>query len=254
MKIAVAGGTGAVGRQVVREIEGREHQAVVLARSRGVDLITGAGLDQALEGVGAVIDVSNTSTTRRTTAVGFFEAVTRTLQSAEQRAGVGHHVALSIVGIDKVPLGYYAGKLRQEQLCLEAAAVPATVLRATQFHEFPAQLLARVPAALPVVPVPVMRSQTVAAREVAEALVSAALAEPAGRLPDLAGPQIEDMGELVRRVLSAQGRRRRVLAIRVPGRAGRGMADGSLIPAEDGPRGTLTFDAWLQTEEAREWL
>jgi uncharacterized protein YbjT (DUF2867 family) len=99
-----------------------------------------------------------------------------------------------------------------------------------------------------------MRSQTVAAREVAASLVSAALASPAGRLPDLAGPQIEDMGELVRRVLQAQGRRRRVLPLRLPGRAGRGMADGSLIPGEDGPRGTLSFETWLASEDAREWL
>ncbi len=255
MKIAIAGGTGVVGRHVVRELQAAGHQTVVLARSCGVDLTTGAGLDEALRDVGAVIDVSNTNTTRRGAAVAFFAAVTSKLLSAEARAGVGHHVALSIVGIDMVPLGYYQGKLRQEELCLASGVVPATtVLRATQLHEFPAQLLARMPAGLPIVPVPTMRSQTVAAREVAAALVAVAPARPAGRLPDLAGPQIEDMADLVRRVLQARRRRARVLALRLPGRAGRGMADGSLIPSAPGPRGTLTFDAWLAGEDAREWL
>jgi uncharacterized protein YbjT (DUF2867 family) len=154
-----------------------------------------------------------------------------------------------------VPLGYYQGKLHQEQLCLDTNdAVPATILRATQFHEFPAQLLARMPAGLPIVPVPVMRAQTVAAHEVAEALVSAALAPPAGRLPDLAGPQVERMDALVSRVLHARGRHAFVLPLPLPGRAGRAMAGGSLIPQADGPRGTQTFDAWLASDDAREWL
>lgn len=254
MKIAIAGGTGVVGRHVVRELQAGGHEAVVLARSRGVDLTTGTGIEQALKGVDAVIDVSNTNTTRRSAAIAFFTAATSNLLGAEAQVGVGHHVALSIVGIDRVPLGYYQGKLRQEQLCLAEGPVPATILRATQFHEFPAQLLARMPAGLPLVPVPTMRSQTVAAREVAAALAAAALAPPAGRLPDLAGPQIEDMADLVRRMLQARRRRARVLPLRLPGRTASGMADGSLIPSAPGPRGTVTFDDWLAGEDAREWL
>ncbi|HEX3616894.1 MAG TPA: NAD-dependent epimerase/dehydratase family protein [Solirubrobacteraceae bacterium] len=255
MRIAVAGGTGVVGGHVVRELEAQGHDAVVLARSLGVDLTTGAGLDDALNGVGAVIDVSNTPASRSEAATAFFAAVTTNLQRAEASAGVAHHVALSIVGIDRVPIGYYEGKLRQEQLCLDSnAAVPATILRATQFHEFSGQLLASIPSRLPLVPAPVMRTQTVAAREVAQALVAAALAAPAGRLPDLAGPEKANLSQLVRRLLRARGRRSLVLPLRVPGRAGRAMADGSLIPRADGPRGTQTFEAWLASDDAREWI
>ena len=127
------------------------------------------------------------------------------------------------------------------------------MLRATQFHEFPAQLLERMPRS-PVVPVPRMWSQPVAAREVAGALVEAALDQPAGRLPDLAGPRVERMEDLVRQLLKARGRRRLILPIRVPGKAGRAMAEGSLIATRNGLRGNLTFDQWLASEDGREAL
>jgi uncharacterized protein YbjT (DUF2867 family) len=249
MKIAVAGGTGVVGRHVVLELETGGHEPVVLSRSRGVDLTTGSGLDEALAGVDAVIDVSNTTALSRRAAVAFFGAVTGRLLAAEERAGAGHHVALSIVGIDRVPLGYYQGKLRQEELCL-AGRVPATVLRATQFHEFPAQLLERARNS-PVMPVPRMWAQTVAAREVASALITAALDRPAGRLPDLAGPRVEHMEDLVRQLLQARGRRRLIVPVRLPGRAGTAVAEGGLLPTDDGPRGTLTFDEWLASDDAK---
>ncbi len=247
MKIAVAGGTGVVGRHVVLELEAQGHEPVVLSRSRGVDLTTGNGVD--LTGVGAVIDVINTNALTQRAAVAFFTAETGTLLSAEERAGVGHHVTLSIVGIDRVPLGYYRAKLHQEELCL-AGRVPATILRTTQFHEFPAQLLGRIRNS-PVVPVPRMWSQTVAAREVAVALVAAALARPAGRLPDMAGPRVERMEDLVRQLLRVRGRHGVIVPIRVPGRSGKAMAEGALLPTEDGPRGTQTFDQWLASDDAK---
>ena len=137
-------------------------------------------------------------------SVRFFETATRHLLDAEQRAGAAHHVALSIVGIDRVRLGYYRGKLRQEEV-ISAGSVPWTVLRATQFHEFPAQTAARVPG--PLVPAPRMRTQTVAAREVAAELVRLATGEPVGRAPDIAGPEIAYLPDLLRRFLRARGGR-----------------------------------------------
>ncbi len=243
MRVAVAGGTGLIGRMVVDVLRSHGDTAVVLARSVGVDLLTGDGLDQALAGVEAVVDVSNVVTTRRTTAVGFFGTATRTLLAGDRRADVQHHVVLSIVGVDRIPWGYYQGKRHQEQLALEGP-VPATVLRATQFHEFADQLLQR---GGPVTVVPKMLSRPVAAREVASALVALTRARPQGLAPELAGPEELRMPEMVRRLARARGVRRPILAVRLPGQAGRAMAGGGLLPGSDGPRGTQTFTEWLST-------
>lgn len=242
-RIAVAGGTGVVGREVVSAVESAGHDPVVLSRSTGVDVLAGGrGLTAALEGVDAVIDVLNAATTSRARSERFFETTTRHLLEAERAAGVGHHVVLSIVGIDRVDFGYYVGKRRQEEVAL-AGDVPVSILRATQFHEFAGQLLDRMRG--PVVLVPKMLSQPVAAREVADALVSLALGTPAGRAPDLAGPEVLAMPDLVRRVRNARGSRRAVLSVRLPGKVGKAMTDGGLLPLEDGPRGTRTFADWL---------
>jgi uncharacterized protein YbjT (DUF2867 family) len=242
MKIAVAGGTGWVGTFVVDAVRASGHQPLVLARSTGVDLTTGSGLDDALYGASALIDVSNVTTTSKAKSVAFFEASTENLIAAGQRAGVSHHVALSIVGIDRVDLGYYEGKRRQEALVL-SGGVPASVLRATQFHEFAAQMLER--SGGPFAPVPRMRSQPIAAREVAWALVELAAREPVGLAPELAGPEQHEMPDLVRQLLRARGSHRIVVPVRLPGAAGKAMATGGLLPTGPGPRGRQTFAQWL---------
>jgi uncharacterized protein YbjT (DUF2867 family) len=239
-RIAVAGGTGVVGVHVVEAVRALGHEPVVLSRSHGVDVTSGSGLPEALAGVDAVVDVTNVTTLSRSTSVGFFETATTHLLAAEKAAGVRHHVALSIVGIDRVGLPYYIGKRRQEEIAL---AVPTTsVLRATQFHEFAGQLIDR---GGPVTVVPKMRSQPIAAREVGVALAELALAEPAGLLPDLAGPEQHWMHDLVRRVRDARGSRRPVMSFRLPGKVGAGLAGGGLLPRGDGPRGRETFEEWL---------
>ena len=240
MRIAVAGGTGVVGRHVVDVARERGHDVVVLSRSEGVDLTTGSGLAERLDGVQAVIDTSNQTSQKRAESEAFFGGVTRTLLSAEAVAGVRHHVVLSIVGIDDVDSGYYAGKRLQERVIAEGT-VPWSVLRATQFHEFAEQALHFVRVG-PFSLVPRMLSQPVAAREVGAALVDLAEGEPVGRAPDLAGPEQLQMVDLARKV--ARGRRR-VVGVRVPGAAGKAMRSGALVPRTDGPRGTVTFDAWL---------
>ncbi|WP_329459751.1 SDR family oxidoreductase [Streptomyces sp. NBC_01497] len=241
MRIAVAGGTGWAGRLVVDAVVAAGHEPRVLARSRGVDLTTGRGLEAALDGVSRVIDASNVTTTSRAKSVAFFEAAAGHLLPALESAGVEHHVVLSIVGIDRVGFGYYQGKLRQEERVRESR-VPYTVLRTTQFHEFAAQMLAR---GGPLAVVPRMRCRPVAAREVADTLVRLVLAEPAGHAPELAGPEVREMVAMVRQLQRARGGRRPVLPVSLPGAVGKAMAGGGLLPLGDSARGTCTFDEWV---------
>ncbi|GIE88882.1 3-beta hydroxysteroid dehydrogenase [Actinoplanes regularis] len=242
MRMVVAGGTGLVGKLVVEEARKAGHEVVVISRSRGVDLTTGAGLDEALRGADVVIDVSNIETLSGKKATGFFETVTRNLRAAEERAGVKHHVLLSIIGVDRVEWGYYQAKLNQERVAL-AGPVPATVLRAAQFHEFALQSLTRMGG--PIAVVPSMLSQPVAAREVAAELVRLAAGDPVGMAPEIAGPEPLRMADLVRKVSRRCGPRKWVLGFPMPGRAGRAMATGGNLPTGPGLRGRQTFDEWL---------
>ncbi|BDZ54012.1 SDR family oxidoreductase [Agromyces marinus] len=248
MKIAIAGGTGTVGRHAVDVAREHGHEVVVLARARGVDLTTGAGLPEALRGVDAVIDVGNLASTSAKTATAFFTATTRNLVDAELAAGVGHHVALSIVGVDRAPYGYYAAKLAQEQL-VESGRVPWTILRATQFHEFAEQLLhaltmGRIHLA------PKARIRPVAAREVGERLVELAEGPPAGRARDLAGPGEEQLDDLVGRLVEATGIRGPVIPVALPMRPFRAMRRGEALPGPDAAIGRQTFDEWLADRTA----
>lgn len=243
MRIAVAGGTGTVGRHVAATAQARGHDVTVLTRSNGHDLEAGTGLAPALAGVDAVIDVTSVVTTSARRSRAFFSAVTGNLLRVERAAGVGHHVALSIVGIDGVDSAYYAGKLAQERL-VEAGPVPFTLVRATQFHEFAEQVVRQMSFG-PLAVIPTARLRPVAAREVGARLVELAEAGPAGRARDLAGPRDERLAELVRRMLAADGVRRRVLEVRLPGVFGRALATGAVRGGADAARGRTTFDDWL---------
>jgi hypothetical protein len=203
--------------------------------------VTGEGLATALAGVGAVIDVTNVAAARGSRAAKFFETTSRNLIQAAQQAGVAHIVALSIVGVDRVPYGYYKGKLHQEAV-LRESPIPVSILRATQFHEFSRQYLDRVRG--PLVVVPRWRVQPVAAWEVGIALASLA-AKPPVPISQLAGPREENMADLVRQVARARGDKRRVIEVRVPGSAGKAMAAGGSLPGLEAPRGTQTFADWL---------
>ena len=220
MRLAIAGGTGVVGRYAAQAAEDAGHDVMVLARARGVDLTSGKGLDAAMEGVEAIIDATNSTSLTQGAATNFFIQVAGRLQRAAEDCGARHIVTLSIVGLERVPgYGYYRAKLAHEEAA-QQGNVPASILRATQFHEFPSQILARARRG-PLAVMPRMRTQPVAARTVGEALVDLAAGDPVGRAPDLAGPQPEDLVSLARLVLAQRHIKAVVIPLRVPGGAAR---------------------------------
>jgi uncharacterized protein YbjT (DUF2867 family) len=244
MKIAVAGGTGQAGAHVLRIGRSRGHVMTSLSRREGVDLVSGAGLHNALSGADTVIDVSNILSLRTDVSVSFFAGATRNLLAAEAKAGVTHHLALTIVGADAAPEGYYAGKLTQERL-VEAGDVPWTILRATQFHEFASQMYQTAKAG-PLHAAPRARVQPIAVREVAEHLVTLAEQGPGGRVAELAGPQEESLADMVRRYARAIGHRGWMPEISLPGAFGHALRNGSLLPKPGAVLGRQTFAEWLE--------
>lgn len=243
MRIAVAGGTGTAGRHAVDAARGRGHEVAVLTRSNGIDLVSGEGLGDALRGVDVVIDASNIDSLSTKKATTFFTTVTRNLLAAEEAAGVRHHVALSIVGIDRAPYGYYAAKLAQER-AVESGDVPWTILRAMQFHEFARQSLERLTVA-GLHLAPKVRTQPVAAREVGERLVELAARAPAGHVPDLAGPREERLEEMIRRLAHATGVKGPVIPVSLPMKQFAAMRRGDTLPGPDATLGRQTFDEWV---------
>ena len=249
MRVAVAVGTGLVGALTVAELERAGHETVVLARSTGVDLAQDGDaltedLAKRLVGVDAVVDALNVVTRDATESAEFFGRTTAALLAAEDSAGVGHHLALSIVGIDRVPFDYYVGKLRQEEL-VTSGPVPWTILRAAQFHEFAGQLLGGLTFG-PIGLAPRMPVRPVAAAEVAAHLARLAVEPPRRATLDLAGPHREDLASMARRTARRDGGPRLVVPVRVPGAFGRGVRAGALVPEAPDLVGRQSFAEWLR--------
>jgi uncharacterized protein YbjT (DUF2867 family) len=243
MRTAVVGATGLVGRLLVAELERGGHEVAQIARSRGVDTVTGDGLDAALDGVEAVIDVSNTTAMETAEAETFFERSTRNLLDAGRRAGVRHHVVLSITNIDRIAgNAHYDGKRRQEQV---AADGPTTIVRAAQFFEF-AEMVAAWTRQGDTVTVAPLLLQPVAAADVAAVLAEVAVGEPQGRAPDLAGPEPQDFVDMTRRVLAARGDTTTKLVPSWQGIFGVDMAGEAMLAGPGARLGPTTFDDWLR--------
>jgi uncharacterized protein YbjT (DUF2867 family) len=246
VKIAVAGGTGLVGRRTVEAVRRFGHDPLVLARSAGVDLTTAVGLAAALAGVDAVIDVTNTPSVDTDQVRAFFATVTGHLLAAEHHAGVPHHVVLSIVGLDRVPdQGQYAGKREQERLAL-SGPVPVSVVRATQFFDFAAQVVGWTRRGQSAALAPLLL-QPVAVTDVADVLVEVAVGEPVNGICELAGPETQDLVDMARRTLAARGEFLRLIPT-WRGRYGVEMAGEVLLPGPDARIAPTTFDDWLTTQ------
>jgi uncharacterized protein YbjT (DUF2867 family) len=251
--ILVTGGTGTLGRQVVPRLRGAGRQVRVLSRARhennGIefvtgDLATGEGIDAAVEGAEVIVHLAGSSKGD--------EVKAESLVQAASKAGVRHLVYISVVGADRVPVvsgvdramfGYFASKLGAERVVAESG-VPWTTLRATQFHDLSFTTASQM-ARLPVIPVPSgVRFQPVDTAEVAERLAQLALGTPAGLVPDMAGPRVYEMRELVRSYLRALGKHRSILPVRLPGKAARAFRDGANL-APDRAVGRRTWEEFL---------
>ena len=244
MRIAVAGATGNIGSLTVGALERDGHDVVRISRSLGVDLVTGEGLDDALAGVEAVVDATSSAVAGVADTVERFGAATRTLLAAEERAGVRHHVLLSIVGLHRIEgNAHYAGKREQERL-VAAGPVPWTIVPATQFHDFAAMATSwtEQDGVATIAPLLV---QPIAPADVADVLAEIAVGPPQGRYADVAGPETQDLVDMARRTLAARGR----TVTLVPtwsGVFGPSMAGPVMLPGEGARIAPTTFEAWLQ--------
>jgi uncharacterized protein YbjT (DUF2867 family) len=244
MKIVVIGGTGLIGSKLVENLHGAGHEALAASPDSGVDTLTGKGLAEALDDARVVVDVSNAPVWSDAAVLEFFQTSTRNILAAEVAADVSHHVALSVVGTDRLPdSGYFRAKLAQEE-AIKAATVPYTIVRATQFFEFIGRI-ADSNTEGEMVRMPPVLVQPEAADDVAAALAVAAVGAPVNGTVELAGPERFRLDELTRRVLSANGDARRVTA---DGRAryfGAELDDRSLIPGDDARIAPTRFEDWL---------
>ncbi|GAA4421020.1 NAD(P)H-binding protein [Actinokineospora soli] len=227
--ILVTGGTGTLGRAVVRDLTAAGHDVRVFSRRTGGDLVTGKGLPEALADVETVVHLATTLRGPRDVRA------TRTLVDAA--TDVRHLVFVSIVGIDRIPIGYYRGKLAAERIVAER---PHTILRTTQFHDLVKAILAGM-AKLPVMPIPKLRAQPIDVRDVAARLTELATGDPRGRAPDMGGPEVRTLAELANEYLAAAGKRRPKVQVPFPGKALREGAN--LVPGP--PAGTITFERYL---------
>ncbi|MCT1477934.1 SDR family oxidoreductase [Microbacterium sp. p3-SID336] len=249
MRIAVAGGTGRIGRLVVEEARRRGHEAVSLSRGEGVDLRTGEGLIPRLDGVDALIDASNPPVADVAEAEEVFATATRNLLAAETATGVAHHVALSIAALDRVQGNpHYFGKRAQERE-VARGTVPYTIVRATQFHDFPAMI-----AEWSIVDgegvVPPLLLQPIAPADVALALVDAAEGAPVGGSFDVAGPRTEDAVDMARRTLAARGSTLPLRASWAGAALGVEFAGEVLLPAPGARLAAISFDDWIASGAA----
>ena len=244
MKIVVIGGTGALGSTIVAKLQADGSEAVAASPDSGVDTITGEGLDEALAGAAVVVDASNAPVWDDAEVLKFFQTSSRNLTAAAAKAGVKHYVAMSIVGADRLPeSGYLRAKVAQEEV-VKAAAVPFTIIRATQFFEFISRI-ADSSTTGSTVRLPSAFFQPAAAAELGAAVAEVAEGEPANGVVEVAGPEPLRMDEAVARVLDADGDTRTVVTDSHAQYFGSELDTGSLVPDGNTHLTPTHFDDWL---------
>jgi uncharacterized protein YbjT (DUF2867 family) len=248
MKIVVIGGTGLIGSKTVAILRQRGHDVVAASPQSGVNTITGQGLREALAGAQVVIDLANSPSFEDKAVLEFFETSERNLLPAEAAAGVRHHVALSIVAIDRTDNGYFRAKVAQEKL-IETSGVPYTIVRATQFMEF-LRGIADSSAVGNTVRLPPVMFQPIAADDVAAMVAETALAAPRNGIVEIAGPERAPFNELVARYLKAVGDPRQVVSDPEAGYWGGRVEERSLVPLSEARLGRIGLDEWLRHSRA----
>lgn len=244
MKVAVAGATGNIGARTASALERVGHDVVGISRSLGVDLLTGDGLDAALEGVDAVVDAISSPPISLEETRRYFATTTTNLLAAEERAAVRHHVLLSIVGIHRTSGGtdHYSGKREQERL-VEEGRVPWTIVPATQFHDF-AGLAAGWTEQNGVATIAPLLIQPIAPDDIAQVLAELATGEPQGRYVDVAGPEPQDLVDMARRTNEVLGHTVKLVPT-WSGPLGEELAGNILLPGADARIAPTTFEQWL---------
>jgi uncharacterized protein YbjT (DUF2867 family) len=250
MKIVVIGGSGLIGTKLVNKLRQLGHEVVAASPASGVNTITGEGLAEALEGAQVAVDVTNSPSWEDKAVLEFFVTSGRNLLAAEAAAGVGHHVALSVVGTDRLlESGYFRAKIAQEEL-IKASGVPYTILRATQFFEFVGGI-AQSATDGQTVSLPPALVQPVASDDVAAALADITLGAPVNGTVELAGPEKIRLDELVRRYLSASQDPRQVVTDVHARYFGLELNDQSLTPGDNPRIGAIRFEDWLNVGSRR---
>ncbi|MCC6792114.1 MAG: SDR family oxidoreductase [Thermomicrobiales bacterium] len=250
MKIVVIGGTGLIGSKVVAILTKYNHEAIAASPRMGINSLTGEGLNEALEGASVVVDVSNSPSFEEQAVLEFFETSTRNLLAAEAAAGVGHHVALSIVGIDRSPdNAYFKAKIAQEKL-IEAGPIPYSIVRATQFFEFIDGIADAATTGNEVHMAPVA-FQPMAAADVALAVAKVAAYAPLNGRLEIAGPDLMRFDEVIKRRLSAKNDARTVVADPNAAYFGSVPGEQSLVPLNGAQLGAIHYEDWLATPATR---
>jgi uncharacterized protein YbjT (DUF2867 family) len=250
MKIVVIGGSGLIGTKLVSNLRERGHEVVAASPSSGVNTITGEGLAQALNGAQVVVDVANAPSWEDKAVLDFFETSGRNLLSAGAAAGVRHHVALSVVGTERLlTSGYFRAKMAQENL-IKASQLPYTIVRATQFFEFVSGI-AQLATEGATVRLPSALMQPIVSDDVAAAMADVATAEPLNDTVEVAGPEPIRMDEFVRRFLNANGDPRKVITDTQALYYGIKVNDQSLVPGNNPRLGTTRFEDWLRRSTAQ---